>query len=228
MAGRKTSSSSVQDWGKAKAAVAEHRETLTSLTDHAGIYAWAKDNGFATKALFPKFKAELNKQLGVDYEALREEAFALRREQIAAAAADGPLIEIYTASDGQGSYAVCGPDRAVVAYGSFHPEDRVFVEGDQTSADLSTAEFAVFLAGQAREELDVEAVRLRLHVLNHEVSADDPVLDRTALRARVNVSIEVSETNAALAWTQEPGYKQWRETNLTTLVVDESMVGAEQ
>lgn len=228
MAGRKTSKSSVQDWDKAKSAVAKHRETLTSCADHAEIYIWAKENGFATKSLFPKFKVELNKQLGIDYEARREEAHVLRREQIAAAAADGPLIEIYTAADGQGSFAVCGPDHTIVAYGSFHPDDRVFIEGDQLSADLSAAEFAVFLAGQTREELQVDAVRLRLHVLNHEVSADDPVLDRAALRFKVALSVEVSYTNAALEWTQEPGFKQWRETNLATLIVDESMAGAEQ
>jgi hypothetical protein len=223
MPGRKRGTAGVHDWEKAKAAVLEHRDTLAAFEDHASIYAWAKENGFATKSLFPKLKIELHKQLGVDYEAMREAAYALRREQIAAAAADGPLIEIYTAADGQGSFAVCGPDGAVVAYGSFHSDDRVFIEGDQTSADLSTAEFAVFIAGQAREELDVEAVRLRLHVLNHEVSADDPVLARAAMRARVDLSIEVSHSNAALEWTQEPGYKQWRETNLVTLVVTEQM-----
>lgn len=223
MAGKKRSSSSgVQDWEKAKTAVTEHRETLTGLTDHAGIYTWAKENGFATKALFPKFKIELNKQLDIDYEALREESYALRRQQIEAAAADGPLLEVIAAADAQGSFAVCGPDGAVVAYGDFHPDDRVFVEGDQTSADLSTAEFAVFLAGQAREELEADAARLRLHVLNHEIAADDPVIDRAALRSKVHVSIEVSDSNAALEWTQEPGYKQWRETNLATLVVDEA------
>src|SRR6478735_12471244 len=146
------------------AGVHEHRDARAGLEDQASIYAWAKENGFATKSLFPKLKIELHKQLGVDYEAMREAAYTLRQEQIAAAAVDGPLIEIYTAADGQGSFAVCGPDGAVVAYGSFHSDDRVFIEGDQTSADLSTAEFAVFIAGQAREELDVEAVRLRLHV----------------------------------------------------------------
>ncbi|NKT91636.1 hypothetical protein GS854_00830 [Rhodococcus hoagii] len=96
---------------------------------------------------------------------MRDEANALRREQIAAAAADGPLLEIFTAADGQGSFAVCAPDGSIVSYGAFHPDNRIFKQDDQLSADRAAADHAVFLAGKAREDLDVEAARLRLHVL---------------------------------------------------------------
>jgi hypothetical protein len=223
MAGKKrSSSSSVQDWEKAKKIVAENADALKALEGHGEIYAWAKENKLATPSLFPKFKTELSKQLDIDYNALREQAYTQRREQIASAAADGPLLEVFTAGDGQGSFAVCGPDGSIVSYGSFHPDNLVFKEDDQLSADLAAADHAVFLAGQAREELDAEAARLRLHVLNHEVAADDPVLVRSAMKSRVDVTIEVDENNEALEWTQEPGYKSWRETNLTILVVDET------
>ncbi|WP_064076532.1 hypothetical protein [Prescottella equi] len=222
MAGKKrSSSSSVQDWEKAKKIVAENADALKALESHGQIYKWAKDNGVDTGALFKRFKVELHKQLDIDYDAMRDEANALRREQIAAAAVDGPLLEVFTAADGQGSFAVCAPDGSIVSYGAFHPDNTVFKQDDQLSADRAAADHAVFLAGKAREDLDVEAARLRLHVLNHEVDADDPVLVRSALISRVDVTIEVDDTNPADEWTQEAGYKSWRETNLNILLVDE-------
>lgn len=223
MAGKRrgSSSSNVQDWEKAKKVVAENAEALKALEGHGEIYKWAEGNGINTGSLFKRFKVELNKQLGIDYDAMRDDANALRREQIAAAAADGPLLEIFTAADGQGSFAVCAPDGSIVSYGAFHPDNRIFKQDDQLSADRAAADHAVFLAGKAREDLDVEAARLRLHVLNHEVDADDPVLVRSALISRVDVTIEVDDTNPADEWTQEAGHKYWRETNLNILLVDE-------
>lgn len=225
MAKRRSTHNSVAEWETAKKAVKEHLDDLRALETHGELYTWAKEHDLAVPGLFPKFKTELSKQLGIDYDALREQAYAQRREQIAAAAADGPVLEMWTAADDEvSSFAICGPEGVVVTYNTFHPEDKIYRNGDQVSADRSVAQHAVFVAGQAREELDVEAVRLILHVLNHEVGADDPALERTALRGRVHVSVEIDQDNPAAEWCRENGYKSWRETNLTTLVVDDERI----
>ncbi|MGV9865713.1 hypothetical protein [Rhodococcus koreensis] len=220
----KKSNTTAAAWEKAKSTVKEHGDDLRALDSHGALYAWAKEHKLATTALFPKFKTELLKQLGIDYNELREQAYAQRREQIAAAAADGPLVELWTAADDEvNSFAICGPGGVVVTYNTFHDDDKTYRIGDQGSADRSVAEFAVFIAGKVREELDVEAARLTLHVLNHEVAADDPGLTRSALGAHVTVTIEIDQDNPAAEWCREPGYKSWRETDLRTLVADEAV-----
>jgi hypothetical protein len=226
MPGKKRTNGTAQAWEQAKKTVADNSEALSTLDSHAAIYAWAKENGMATKILFPKFKTELIKQLSIDYDALREQAYTQRRDQIAAAAADGPLIELFTAAEDEvRSYAICGPDGAIVTYGEFHENDRTYHHGDQDSADRSVAEFALFIAGQAREEANATAARLRLHVLNHEVAADDPVLVRAALRGHIDLTIDIDQDSPALEWCRENGYKTWRETRLTTLFADEAVAG---
>ena len=224
MTKKRSTNSSAADWDTARNAVKDNLDELRGLDTHTALYEWAKEHELATKLLFPKYKTELNKQLGLDYDALREQAYTQRREQIADAAADGPILELWTAADDEvQSFAICGPEGEVVTYNTFHPDNKTYRQGDQNSADLSVAALAVFIAGQAREELDVDAIRLVLHVLNHEVSPDDPALDRAALGGKVHVSIEIDQDNPAAEWCRENGYKSWRETNLTTLVVDEQV-----
>lgn len=224
MTKKRSTHNSAAAWDTARNAVKDHLDELRTFDTHTALYEWAKEHELATGVLFPKYKTELNKQLGLDYDALREQAFSQRREQIADAAADGPVLELWSAADDEvQSFAICGPEGEVVTYNTFHPDNKTYRRGDQDSADLSVAALAVFIAGQAREELDVDALRLVLHVLNHEVSASDPALDRAALGGKVHVSIEIDQDNPAAEWCRENGYKSWRETNLTTLVVDEQV-----
>jgi hypothetical protein len=222
---RGTSSSSAQ-WDEVGKAVKESAEELRLLTTHSDLYAWAKEHKFATASMFPKFKTELNKRLDIDYDELRSIAQRQRLAQIEADAADGPLVELWAAGDDEvSSYAVCGPGGLVAWYGEFYEEDKIRKEGDQNSADLSAAGKAVFLAGKVRGELEVPALTVRIHVLNHHVRADD--LMRAALGAGVVVEIDVDDDTTALDWCREPGSKSWRETKLERLVVADADSAAE-
>ncbi len=104
--------------------------------------------------------------------------------------------------------------------GEFFDDDKIRKEGDQNSADLSAAGKAVFLAGKVREELEVDALTVRIHVLNHHVRSGD--LMRAALGAGVVVEIDVDDDTTALDWCREPGSKSWRETKLERLVATAS------
>lgn len=222
---RAASSSSAQ-WDEVGKAVKEGAEELRLLTTHSDLYAWAKEHKFATASMFPKFKTELNKRLDIDYDELRSIAQRERLTQIEADAADGPLVELWATGDDEvSSYAVCGPDGLVAWYGEFYEEDKIRKEGDQNSADLSAAGKAVFLAGKVRGELEVPALTVRIHVLNHHVRADD--LMRAALGAGVVVEIDVDDDTTALDWCREPGSKSWRETKLERLVVADADTAAE-
>lgn len=217
---RAASSASAQ-WDEVGKAVKEGAEELRLLTTHSDLYAWAKEHKFATASMFPKFKTELNKRLDIDYDELRSIAQRERLAQIEADAADGPLVELWAAGDDEvSSYAVCGPGGLVAWYGEFYEEDKIRKEGDQNSADLSAAGKAVFLAGKVRGELEVPALTVRIHVLNHHVRADD--LMRAALGAGVVVEIDVDDDTTALDWCREPGSKSWRETKLERLVAVET------
>ncbi|MDJ0491023.1 hypothetical protein QNA24_32080 [Rhodococcus qingshengii] len=227
VAGRRSStksrsaSSSAAQWDEVGKAVKEGAEELRTLTTHSALYEWAKEHKFATQSMFPKFKTELNKRLDIDYDALRSIAQRERLAQIQAAAADGPLVELWAAGDDEvASYAVCGPEGLVAWYGEFFDDDKIRKEGDQNSADLSAAGKAVFLAGKVREELEVDALTVRIHVLNHHVRSGD--LMRAALGAGVVVEIDVDDDTTALDWCREPGSKSWRETKLERLVATAS------
>ncbi|MDV8070700.1 hypothetical protein R4P64_29645 [Rhodococcus sp. IEGM 1366] len=217
---RNTSSSSAQ-WDEVGKTVKEGAEELAALTTHSELYEWAKEHKFATASMFPKFKTELNKRLDIDYDELRSIAQRQRLAQIEADAADRPMVEQWAAGDDEvSSYAVCGPEGLVAWYGEFYEEDEIRKEGDQNSADLSAAGKAVFLAGKVREELEVPALTVRIHVLNHHVRAED--LMRAALSAGVVVEIDVDEDTTALDWSREPGSKSWRETKLERLLAAEA------
>lgn len=214
---RKKSTTDAADWDTAQAAVRNNREVLGSMTSHTELFAWAKSNGIDNASLFTKFKAELRKQLHVDYDELRQKAFDARTEEMAQQAADAPQVTLYAAGDSEvNSFAVCSEDGEDPWYGEFHPNDKVT---DQDGADISAARKAIYLAGQAREQESLELIGLRLVVSNHRVTAE--AVQRDSLRHKVFVTIEVvdnGEDNPALEVCRLPGFRSWREVSLTDLV----------
>ncbi|QHE73038.1 hypothetical protein [Rhodococcus sp. WAY2] len=220
----RSSSSSAQQWDEVGKAVKAGADELRALTTHSQLYEWAKEHKFATASMFPKFKTELNKRLDIDYDELRSIAQRERLAQIEAAAVDGPLVELWAAGDDEvSSFAVCGSEGFVAWYGEFFAGDKIRKEGDQNSADLSAAGKAVFLAGKVREELEVDALTVRIHVLNHHVRSED--LMRASLGAGVVVEIDVDDDTTALDWCREPGSKSWRETKLERLLARDTDTG---
>lgn len=210
----------MSEWDIASDAVTEHAEALRKMSTHGEIYGWAKDNDLTGRTLFPKVKAQLRKKLGIDYDKLRESTTEQRAGELAGAAADAPEIVLWAAADDEaGTFAVCDGEGEALWYGTFHPDDRYYRKGDQASASLSAAEKAVYIAGQARREADLEAVRLRLLVSDHRV--DTTTLTGSGVTARVSINLEVSDaTNAALDWCRAPGFKSWRESRLDALIGD--------
>ncbi|WP_280301189.1 hypothetical protein [Nocardia abscessus] len=209
-----------EEWDTVTAAVAEHADELKGMTSHGDIYRWAKAHDLTSRTLFPKFKAQLRRRLGIDYEQLRDAATTQRAEQLADAAADAPQIVLWAAGDDDYErFAVCDVEGEALWYSTFHADDRLYRGGDPTSASTSAAEKAVYLAGQARREAGLDTVRLRLRVCDARVDA--AVMTSAGVAAGVLVSVEVvEEDNPASEWCRAPGFKNWRESRLAALIGD--------
>eukprot|EP01133_Synstelium_polycarpum_P028380 gene28380-34430_t len=150
--------SAATEWEQAAAAVRAAADELRT-SDSSAMRAWAKSNNLLSRSMWPKVKRELVKQLDLDYDVLRDAEATKRKNEIAEAAATAP-------------FAVLGPVDDAAWYGTFHKNDTVFKEGNQRSADDSAAGKAIFLAGKAREDANVPAVRLLLHISNPEIDGN--------------------------------------------------------
>ena len=219
-------SSTKADWAKAETAVREHADELRTLDTHTALYGWAKTHKLDTRALWPKVKTEMRKQLGVDYNEIRDRVVAERAAQVVESAQDAPLIELWSAGDAEVStFAVCNGDGTEAWYGEFHSNDNIYDRGDDLSAELSAAEKAVFLAGKALEHQGLEVVRLLLHTCHPDIDADS--VAASAARHQVAITVDVAEQNPAVPQCRVPGYQSWHEVRLDTLfVVDDSEAAA--
>jgi len=215
------------DWDLVAGVVREHGDALKAMQTHTDLFQFAKDNKLDTKSLFPKFKTELRKQHGMEYDELRARTLATREAELASAAADAPLITLCCAGDVEvDSYAVCNIEGGDPWYGTFHENDRV---SDQDSADFEAARKAVYLARQAREFAGLDAVRLHLLVSNHRVTPAE--LLRNSLPHNVLVTVEViddAEGNPALERCRDNGFRGWREVSLTDLLADTAEAGDDE
>ncbi|MFF2088598.1 hypothetical protein ACFVVM_32845 [Nocardia sp. NPDC058176] len=210
-----------EEWEFVKGKVRDNAAELKAMTRPKELLDWAKSNGLDTGWLFKKFKAELRKQLYLDYDELRATALEKAKQEIAEHAAAGPLITLWSAGDAEvDSYAICAENGDVAWYNTFYDDDKV---DDQTSADIAAAQKAIWLAGKVREEVGADAARLALTVSNHEVQAADPKLATAAVKAHLVVEIEISDdVNPALEWCQTPGFQRWQEFRLTDAITDET------
>lgn len=207
-----------QGWELVEKVVADHLDELEAAPTHRELYAFAVSHELNTKSLFPKFKTVLKKH-GVDYADLRSATRAADAQALSVAAESAPELSLFAAgydSGEEGSYAVCDSAGKPVWFGAFHSSDSDFTPGDEESADLAAAKKAIWLAGKAREELDEEALNLTLTVSRPGLGSD--VLTAAATRAKLALTLDISDDNPAIDQCQEPGFKTWREVNLTTLV----------
>lgn len=210
-----TAARDAADWDTARTAVRDNATALREMTSHADLFRWAKEHGIDTGSLFRKFKTELRKQLHIDYDALRQRAVDARLAEMAAAAPSAPQVRRFTAGDIEvEAFAVCAEDGEDPWYGDFHDNDSVT---DQTSADVAAARKAIYLAGKAREQEDLDLIALRLVVSNHHVTTE--ALQRDMLRHHVHVTLEVVDGgNPALDVCRQPGFRGWREVSLTDML----------
>ena len=214
---KRSTKNTTEAWDKVRAAVKPNLAELEAMPSHRELYAWAKENNFNTKTLFPLLKREWRKY-GIEYDELRAATLNAEFEEMTGAAEGAPELELWIYTDAEhGVFAVASADGARAWYGEFHEQDRIFKwDGDQVKADLSAAEKAVFLAGEARKEIDVPVVQLTLRTSNHEVSADK--LAKSCLSHKVVVTVDVVDgENPATQWVMEPGYASWRDIRLALL-----------
>ncbi len=210
--------SAATEWEQAAAAVRAAADELRS-SDSSAMRAWAKSNNLLSRSMWPKVKRELVKQLDLDYDVLRDAEATKRKNEIAEAAATAPLVELFAAGDERGSFAVLGPVDDAAWYGTFHKNDTVFKEGNQRSADDSAAGKAIFLAGKAREDANVPAVRLLLHISNPEIDGNS--LAGMAAKHGVALDLDITDNNRAVDWCEEPGYQAWQAIRLSDLFIED-------
>ncbi|WP_429424857.1 hypothetical protein [Nocardia sp. GAS34] len=212
------SSENKDEWVLAAQGVRQGAAQLRGLHTYADYYRWAETHGLATRSLFRKFKAELLRQLDIDYDALRVRATGERAAAAAAAASAGPHIALSAAGYGQEDrYAVCGPDGAPVWHGHFHMADRDHPRGDQQAADLGAAKKAVWLAGKTRAAVDADAAILHLTVSREGV--EPAALQRSCADALVVLDLSVAQDNAAEDWSRRVGFQQWDPDDLAALII---------
>lgn len=214
---KKNSASDARDWDTARDSVRDNADTLRAMTSHSELFTWAKEHGIDNGSLFRKWKTELRKQLHLDYDAMRQKAFDARLADMTAAADTAPQVILFAAGDAEvNSFAVCSEHGDDPWYGEFFDNDKA---DDQDSADLAAARKAIYLAGQARQQEELELIGLRLVVSNHRITTE--VLQRDILKHRVFVTVEVvddGEDNPALEVCRMPGFRTWREVSLTDLL----------
>ncbi|MBF6393796.1 hypothetical protein IU443_28110 [Nocardia farcinica] len=203
---------------------------LKAMKTHGELYQWAKEHDL-TGGKFAAVKKQW-KAIGIDYDAIREEVTRQRLAELNAAAAEGvPAIRLSAAGDGNvNSYAVCDSEGTVLWYGTFHERDRYYRNGDQVSADASAANKAIFLAGQARQLAKVELARLELTLTNPHVDTAQLIREATSWRLLLDIQIadDPNDPPAAVAWCEEPGFQDWKDADLRSLVeADDQGEGAE-
>ncbi len=213
--------SAATEWEQAADAVRTAADELRTH-DSSQIRAWAKRNNLLSRSMWPKIKRELVKQLDLDYDVLRDAEARQRKTEIAAVAQSAPLVELFAAGDEGGRFAVLGPVDDAAWWGAFHENDTIFKKGNQRSADDSAAGKAVFLAGKAREDANVPAVRLLLHMSNPEIDGNS--LAGMAAKHGVALELDITDDNRAVDWCEtESGYQAWQAIRLSDLFVsDES------
>ncbi|MFZ2512753.1 MAG: hypothetical protein WAW85_16865 [Gordonia sp. (in: high G+C Gram-positive bacteria)] len=216
---RRRSTDTNAQWEAVENAVRPALPALTAMDNYRDLYAWAVENGFNTKTLFPKLKRTWRKY-DIDYEEMREAGRQTAAAELAAAADGAPLVVLWCYADPEHDvYAVCGgPEGEHAWYGEFHQDSRYYeTEQTQLDADFDAADKAIYLAGRVGEHLQVPVVRLQLRTFNHEL--DPSRLTRTALHNKVALTVEVIDNaNPATDWAMAPGFASWRDINLDQLV----------
>lgn len=207
------------EWDTAAAADRAAADTLRAA-DTAALRSWTENAGLFSRSPRPKVKRELYKQLDLDYDTLRAREAEQVIDEVAEAAA-APLIELHAAGDERGSFADVGGSEDTALYDTFHAKDSVFRLGDQDTADYSAANNALFLAGKLRDELDVPAIRLVLHITNPNI--DGTRLAAVAAKHGVHLErLDIADDNTAVTWCEVPGHRAWQAIRLTDLPVDDN------
>ncbi|MGF6885946.1 hypothetical protein ABIA39_007541 [Nocardia sp. GAS34] len=139
----------------------------------------------------------------------------MRRRQVAAAAAAGPRLRVWTAAIPH-LFVVCGADRKPVWHARFHRQ--LVIDSDREAAELAALQ-GLWLAGKAREDYGAGGARVSL-VLAYSHTVDLDALDLMAIECGLLLDLTVDrQTNPALAYCRGSRIRTgWRTADLTTLI----------
>ncbi len=203
--------------------VVNELEILKKMTQQE-LTSWAKCNGIGSRQAFGKFKKELLEQ-SIDYDGMRlarikEDKKILEEEY---------THEITLYSDANAKtrrFGICLKNGDPIWYGKFFDEDSDF-NGEQSSAEMSSAKKAVWLASKVAEKLGVK-LKLNLYIdaewltwANNLGKRGGKALQLRELARKLNVCLEVTHINGAEnpadQYTRCHGFKSYRENNFEEL-----------
>jgi hypothetical protein len=211
----------------ASSTVTENLETLKSM-DHGGLFRFAKEHGFDSRAGFSAFKKALAKS-GIDYDAMRQEKTLAKIAAMAHQATRS--VTLYCDAKARTDrFAICDKTGAPVWFGKFFDNDGEY-DGEQSSGEMAAALKAVWLASKIAEAAGESTVRLKLMVDAEWLTYANNVMDATQgggkarklgeAAVRLNVMLEVEwipgASNPADEFTVCHGFRSYRDTDLRSL-----------
>ena len=202
--------------------------TMLQAMNAKELLAWAKANEMDSRSGFSAFKKALA-EIGVDYDALRDEAKAAHNAALASLATHSVTL-FSDAKASKDRFGICGPDGKPIWYGKFFPDDRDYV-GEQSSGEMAVAKKAVWLASKIKDSIGAPAINLTLKVDAEWLTWANTVravedgggkareLGEMALRYGVVLTVEhiPGAENPADKFTVCDGYQKWQSANLTAL-----------
>ncbi|WP_330251456.1 hypothetical protein OG874_35760 [Nocardia sp. NBC_00565] len=122
------------------------------------------------------------------------------------AADSGPHITLWSAGSDHDTWAICGDEGQLIAFGPFGFDDPDHPQGDPLRADNSAAIKAIRLAARAREAINAPAATVHLMVSR---TLDNARLTNLANSHQLVLDLIVtSDWNPATEWVNSGGYLQ--------------------
>lgn len=208
-------------WDVAEAFVSEHIDELRSAETSETIVELIRTSEVMKKAkgVWPKIIAELDKQLDIDFPAMRTREHNERVAHLESVTAGEPVLHLFTAGDAEAnSFAICDSEGAVQWYSEFFESDRLSDEDPEASAAGQAVEKALYLARQVREKCHLDGLAVVLHHAHPEPHGLDAKTRKASAGGVLVRFAHDSESNPAVEWCREPGYRSWREIKLQNLL----------
>lgn len=210
-------------WDEIDGIIAEHKDHLKAAETHHVLKDFADEHGLMNKSDFGKFK-HLLKKIGINYNDLRDKTFAAddarRAEELDNLGDDAAHLTLWSAAidhDDEGAFAIVDDTHEAVWYGKFFDDDRHYTAGDLVSAEQSVAHKTVWIASKALAAAGEDTGRLTLVTTCPHLDTDALAADGARLGVAVDVEVNDNDERA-VTMAETPGFKSWKDTDLSTLV----------
>lgn len=194
-----------------KSVVLENAEDLKTR-DLKGLFEFAKEQGWDSKAGFSRFKKALL-EIDVDYAAMRAGRDADRHEELMSKIQHE--VTLYSDAKAKTSrFAITNSNGRGIWYGRFFDDDKDFT-GEQSTGEKSAARKAIYLASRISKACGDEGIRLYLYVDAEwltTLSGKASVLAADARRLNIDLQMRwvPGRDNPADELTVSGGYKSLR------------------